>query len=423
MCDNPTAVWLVKYPKRMFGNFVIRTRQYNERVQISKEYILFKSKQNSHYTKRFNHVQTVWLPCGKCAQCLQTRSNSWTIRSSLELQKYTDACALTLTYDNDNLPDNAHLRYKDIQLFLKKLRNRTGKKIKFMCACEYGRKNLRPHYHIIIFGYHPDDIPQRCGQPIPYKITSKRSPLFKSRFINKLWGKGFVDVGLVNHQTCRYVSQYCCKKLLNRDKSYIDKCKDCREKLVASVGFGLDWFKRNYRSVIESGRIVLGGFKFSIPQYFIRKLQSIDKNLFDDYTFKRHQLFLSYKFDDDEKRKMQARSERILGRLKIFQDKNIDDSYLLAGLHNMHYQYLSLRKKTHSKPRNIHTHKIRCFLSHKIRFFCRIKFCYKIRLQNSSVCKVVHNFVMLTRKFRRTHAGDFITTVDLFRLMLCSRAL
>lgn len=337
MCDNPFEVWLVKYPKKVYGNFYVCTRQYHERVQLNKEYIFFKSERNFDYIKRFNHVQTVWLPCGKCVQCVTSRSNNWSLRSTLELMKYNEACVLTLTYDNDHLPENGNLNYKDVQLFLKKLRNRLGSQrtIKFMCSCEYGRKNLRPHYHLIIFGFMPDDIPRIGESLVPYKRTPKGSFLYKSDFITDLWSKGFVDVGTVNHQTCRYVSQYCCKKLVHTDISYIQKCKESPEKLVASTQFGLDWFKRNFRSVVNSGKIVLGGFTFAIPRYFIKKLEDLDKNLYDLYTSMQHQRFLSYEFTDKEKIKMRARSERILGRLKIFNDKNIDDGYLISNLHNI----------------------------------------------------------------------------------------
>ena len=338
MCDRPHECWLVKNPHPWFGNFKILTRQYNEIVQWNKEYILWKTPKNAKLKERFIHCQTVYLPCGKCIQCLVKRSNSWTLRSSLELQKYDKACVLTLTYRDSDLPENGNLNYKDVQLFLKKLRNRTKQKIKMMCCCEYGSKTLRPHYHIILFNYFPDDIPKIGDQLKWYKRTRKGSLLFKSKFLENLWSHGFVDVGLVNHQTCRYVSQYCCKKVFKTSKDYVDKIKEAPEKLVCSVGFGLDWFLRNYRAVIDSGKIILGGFTFSIPRYFIKKLEFINKPLFDKYKEKLHNLFLNYNYDSEEQKRMLARSDRLKQKFGIFHTFE-DSKEKLDFLHNKYYQH------------------------------------------------------------------------------------
>ena len=354
MCSNPTAFWLCKYPDPWFGNFLIRTRQYAEKAQLFKEYIFSKSDYNfRNYVQKFQHVQTVWLPCGKCPQCIHSRCQSWTLRSSLESQKYQSACVLTLTYDDEHLPENGNLQYKDVQLFIKKLRNylnqnykKSGNKyeLRYMCACEYGSKKLRPHYHLILFNFFPPDIP-KVGDQLKPAIYSKRgNPQFISKLVADLWGRGRVTVGLCNHQTCRYVSQYCAKKLINKHPDYISKCKESPEKLVASVGFGLDWFKRNFRAVLDAGKVVLGGFTFAIPRYFIRKLESIDLKLFEEYKSKMHKRFLFYVFDEEEKRRQMAKSDRILGRFKLFHNKNDVDDNLLDKLHNKYYQYKTITK-------------------------------------------------------------------------------
>lgn len=344
MCSDPIEFWLCKNPNPWFGNFKVITRQYAEKAQLNKEYIFTKSNYNyKNFVTKFLHVQTVWLPCGKCPQCISTRCNSWTLRSSLEMQKYNNACVLTLTYDDAHLPENGYLNYKDVQLFIKKLRNllnddykSSGKQyeLKYMCACEYGSKKLRPHYHLILFNYFPPDIPKVGNQLKPACFSKKGNPQYISKLVTDLWGCGRVTVGLCNHQTCRYVSQYCAKKLINKHPDYQKKCKECREKLVASVGFGLDWFKRNFRSVMASNKIVLGGFTFAIPKYFIKKLETICNILYLEYKEKAHSKFLNYVYDDAEKRKQQARSDRILGRLKIFHDENNVDDNLLDKLHN-----------------------------------------------------------------------------------------
>lgn len=325
MCDNPIPVILCSHPKEFFGNFTISTRQYNEVVQLRKEYLFFPSERNSRYISRFHNVQTVYLPCGKCIQCLNSRAKSWEVRSSLELSKYKHSICLTLTYDDEHLPPFGKLRYSDVQKFIKRIRKDCKVPIKYMCCGEYGGTKTRPHYHIIIFNYLPPDKLRL------YKRTSKGTLLYKSDYLTSKWGHGFVDVGRVNHQTCRYVSQYCCKKLLNttvkmppRFKRIYDwKCKKSREFLHCSVGFGLDWFKRNYRSVIESGKIVLGRFTYAIPRYFIKSLESINKELFKKYKEKTHNFWLNFKNAPDDVYRSKIRTDRLLSKLNLFHSDNL----------------------------------------------------------------------------------------------------
>lgn len=343
MCDNPHVVWLVRDPKPFYGRFIIKTRQYNEYAQYGKEYILFKSKKNFQIVKKFSHCQDVYLPCGKCIQCVNSRSRNWSLRSTLELSKFDTACCLTLTYNDENLPKDGLLYYKDFQLFLKKLRNYLSKRykqyglecpqIKYIVCGEYGKNfTLRPHFHAIIMGYFPEDI----NLAKPYKVSKKGTKLYKSKLIDNLWNKGFVDIGSVNHQTCRYISQYCCKKFIVTNSTYKEKCEKKREFLHASIGFGLSWFVKNYQSVINAGKIVLGGFTFGIPRYFIRKLEDIDLQLFTKFKEKMHRNFLNYRYDEAEKRRLKAISDRLLSKFKIFMSDS-DEIFLLDNLHNIHY--------------------------------------------------------------------------------------
>ena len=179
MCDSPISAILCSHPKSFFGNFYILTKQYREIVQLQKEYLFFPSERNNRYIKKFNNVQTVYLPCGKCIQCLHSRSKSWEIRSSLELLKYKNAVCLTLTYDDEHLPMFGKLKYSDVQKFIKRIRKDCKVPIKYMCCGEYGGTKTRPHYHIIIFNYLP---PDRLRL---YKRTKKGTCLYKSDYLTQ----------------------------------------------------------------------------------------------------------------------------------------------------------------------------------------------------------------------------------------------
>ena len=48
--------------------------------------------------------QGLIVPCGKCIACRKAKTREWTLRMLHELDTSDDACFLTLTYDDDNLP-------------------------------------------------------------------------------------------------------------------------------------------------------------------------------------------------------------------------------------------------------------------------------------------------------------------------------
>lgn len=342
MCDSPISCWLASFPKIEFGNFYVITKQYHERVQMTKEYLIFDSARNRHLLAKFNKIKEVFIPCGKCIQCCMSRSKSWEIRSILEKNLFKDCCCLTLTYDDEHLPkcDNYYkdetgtyeipddqrgiIFYKDVQDFIKRIRKHFNFKrtIRYICSCEYGTTGtLRPHYHIILFNYTPDDI-----DPNNVRRSKKGTLLYKSKFLTEKWSKGFVDVGKCDNQACRYIAQYCCKKLLHQTlcKSAKDintlniKNKIQREGLHASLGLGLQGFKDNYHTFIYQNFIQYGKFKYAIPRYFVKKLEAICPRLYNEFKKKSHEFFLNYKVDFDELRRLRARSNNIISKLKLF---------------------------------------------------------------------------------------------------------
>lgn len=93
------------------------------------------------------------VPCGRCVNCRIAHSREWATRIIHEASMYDDTGFVTLTYDDEHLPEDGGLRKKDFQDFLKLLRYHLGDvKIKYYMCGEYGEKNHRPHYHAIMFG-------------------------------------------------------------------------------------------------------------------------------------------------------------------------------------------------------------------------------------------------------------------------------
>lgn len=129
----------------------------------------------------------IQVNCKRCPPCKVRRKNEWTARCLLEFQDHDYGVFLTLTYDQENVPEK--LDYRDFQLFLKRLRKTSPIPIRFLACGEYGSKTGRPHWHAIMFG------------------------LDLSRFqsLQDVWQKGFVYTGDVTAKSIGYVVKYCLK--------------------------------------------------------------------------------------------------------------------------------------------------------------------------------------------------------------------
>lgn len=205
------------------------------------------------------------VPCGKCAACLRNRQREWTCRLMHELRSTSYAHFITLTYDDDHIPpagpSGAHpLNHRDIQLFLKRLRKSIDYPIKFVCVGEYGEDYGRPHYHLLLFNYHPPDL---------YKALSG------------LWDKGIFYVGDVNSRSCMYTFKYCFK--LHDDEYDRLSIPQPYMKCSTRPAIGSDYLNSTYnqyyvKGLLDSEMPVLHeGFQYyKIPRFYRKKLDPHD---------------------------------------------------------------------------------------------------------------------------------------------------
>lgn len=157
------------------------------------------------------------LPCGKCTECRIKKSKEWATRCVAEkITSSGDCWFITLTYDDYHLfyksvfdRDFPVLVKRDPQLFFKRLRKALfGSKkgdLRYFLSGEYGDKTFRPHYHAIIYNLPLSDLQV-------YKVI-KKTVYYKSEWLDKIWGNGFVVVGKVNNKTCAYTASYTLKKV------------------------------------------------------------------------------------------------------------------------------------------------------------------------------------------------------------------
>jgi len=61
------------------------------------------------------------IPCGKCPGCKLEQSRQWAVRCMHEKRLHNSSCFVTLTYDDNNLPNGNTLVKSDLQNFLKRL--------------------------------------------------------------------------------------------------------------------------------------------------------------------------------------------------------------------------------------------------------------------------------------------------------------
>lgn len=103
----------------------------------------------------------------------------------------------------------ALLYYRDIQLFLKRLRKHIfkyyGEKIRFYFIGEYGTKSLRPHWHCLLF-FNSSSLSQAFEDCVNVGTTSR--PCSCPRFLRPLWQFGICDSKRTNGEAYNYVSSY-----------------------------------------------------------------------------------------------------------------------------------------------------------------------------------------------------------------------
>ena len=160
---------------------------------------------------------------------------------------------------------------EDVQGFMKRLRDhikyRGGERIRYYMCGEYGSLNARPHYHLIIFNLHIQDLTF-------YKLNELKEPLFNSETLEKLWGHGFVVIGQVNWNTCSYVARYVMKKATGDGKEHYKELGMLPEYTNMSLkpGIGQKYYEQFKNKIYELDEIILpNGKKVRPPRYYDKK--------------------------------------------------------------------------------------------------------------------------------------------------------
>lgn len=256
--------------------------------------------------------ESMRIPCKQCLGCLLERSRQWAMRCTHEQQMHDWSCFITLTYNDEFCRPSLDIR--DFQKFMKRYRRWAGEGLRVFYCGEYGAKNLRPHWHAIVFGHDFSD--KTLWQ------VRKGIPLYRSKKLEELWScpetgrfYGFASVGTATFESAAYVARYVTKKQFgNSDWSedfytygyhpetgeIMSRTKEFA-KMSLKPGIGASWYEKYWQDVYPSDFVVFRGRKMRPPIYYDRLLERHNPDLFLDVKDARRDAAENYDYLTDER--------------------------------------------------------------------------------------------------------------------------
>lgn len=203
----------------------------------------------------------VLIPCGRCVGCQLERARQWAMRAWHESKLYQENSFVTVTYNDDCIPENGSLVLRHHQLFMKRLRERLEFPIRFMMCGEYGETTGRPHYHYLLFGWYPTD-GKLYAAPNGNKV-------YTSRWLDDIWGFGDCKVGAVTFESAGYVARYTMKKLSDNKLSQVYEGREPEFFLMSRrPGIGRAWAEKYYMNWYQGDYSIVNGHKVKPPKYY-----------------------------------------------------------------------------------------------------------------------------------------------------------
>lgn len=291
---------------------------------------------NNQYKRIVKGMTHLPPKCGKCYACKREKAKEWLFRIHWEDKLHIHSQFITLTYDSNHVPITIselterpimELRYKDVQDFLKRLREHINyhnyeTTIRYFVVGEYGKKFKRPHYHIILWG----------------------SPVNENK-LNQLWGNGLVHVGEITGKSINYVSGYTMKlqpKYVQRHGITPEMTKMSKGR-TAGCGIGINYLEFNAINHInnEDDTIHFGKAIQKLPRYFkdrlwntagtkmrkmLKAINNDDELTINNHSYELAELFEQTQAEDNIKNRINKKNrkeaqETYKKRIEILSDK------------------------------------------------------------------------------------------------------
>lgn len=213
----------------------------------------------------------------------------------------TNACALTLTYDEETCPSDYSVDVREWQLFAKRLRQKmwrahrkamgaglTAKSLaktfrgaRYLAVGEYGGRFLRPHYHALLFG-------QDFTSDGVHQVDDNGNPYWESATLKELWPNGIHRVQPLTPETVNYICRYVVKKLVEKHTHENEERTNALTGETWTVqkpfmvmsrrpGIGATWFNKYGRDVFPRDKVYSKGKMLPVPRYYFSKLEAADQ--------------------------------------------------------------------------------------------------------------------------------------------------
>ena len=260
------------------------------------------------------------------------------------------------------------LNPNDIKLFFQRLRD-DGKRFQYFMCGEYGaqcaycghnkrdhkaghhchtweKTHGRPHYHMILFGLHLDDL--------VHKTWRNGNEVYESDYLTQKWGKGFVDIGKVTFNSASYVAKYIHKKKAvhsdDKELHFSRRVRDSKtndyikadwvypeytrcskgNRLSPENGIGYKYLKRFISDIFPHDRVVLHrpGKPPIIkrpPRYYLKLLEKWNPEMYKQVKSQRIAKAMDITLNDIEERQERLKDKEA-GRLKhVMEHKELYD--------------------------------------------------------------------------------------------------
>lgn len=235
------------------------------------------------------HAGKTWrqvtVPCGKCAACRVNHSSQLATRIMHEFYYAGDVgCFVTLTYSPEHCPKDYAIHKGDVQRFLKRLRRHLeyhdkGKLRAFFACGEYGDKRGRPHYHVLLLGWSPDDLAY-------HGKSYSGDPIYTSWTLETIWPFGFCPVGTLTRKSSGYVARYakkCVGDGSSREKPFLLYSRNIPLSNGKYGSLGAQWCL-DHMEELRRGFLVDHDdttVKMRIPEYYFDLCERYDPDLYE----------------------------------------------------------------------------------------------------------------------------------------------
>lgn len=271
---------------------------------VSKDSMTGKFETSFSYSPK-NDFDVVYVPCRNCINCRLADTRDWGFRLWTELMFCKQSAFLTITYDPECIPDYGSLVKQDLRRF-HKANHKSGLRYKYYQCGEYGSQGLRPHYHMIMLDYWPDD-----ARPV---AQSGSHVLYTSAKLNARWGKGQIMIGQVTQQSIMYCTKYCTKKKTGA----LAKLKYARHNEVGEIfeiepefhsmspRIGRLFYEEYFSDIYPLDYVVNGSLKKQpVPTVFDKWLEQDNPQLLEELKVKRIEQAQQRIADNTEERSYQ----------------------------------------------------------------------------------------------------------------------